>query len=109
MDIEGTAFGLRGEKVREGSFDSIQNINYNLPNFFFRLLNLGDVTIKTAGTFGDFSFKKVFKPSGVQEEIFRRWDIYQQAKREKARDDVTRQVVGILGEYHDIVGSTDNL
>jgi uncharacterized membrane protein YdbT with pleckstrin-like domain len=109
VDIEGTAFGLRGERVREGSFDSIQNINYDIPNLLFRFLNLGDVTIKTAGTFGDFSFRKVFKPSAVQEEIFRRWDAYQQRKREKSRDDVTRQVVSVLGEYHDIVGATDQL
>lgn len=109
VDKEGTAFGLRGEKVREGSFDSIQNIHYDIPNLPSRLLNLGNVTIKTAGTFGDFSFKKVFNPSAIQEEVFRRWDVYQQRNREKRRDDVTRQVVGILGEYHDVVEATDQL
>ncbi len=102
VDIESSAFRLRGEKVREGSFDSVQNITYSMPNFFWRLFNLGDVVIQTAGTFGSFSFKQVFKPSEVQEEIFRRWDVYQQRKREKQRDDTTRQVVTVLGEYHEI-------
>jgi hypothetical protein len=102
IDIESSAFRLQGEKVREGNFDAIQNITYDLPNLIWRLFNLGDVTIQTAGTFGSFSFKQVFKPSAVQEEIFRRWDTYQQLKREKQRDETTRQVVTVLGEYHEM-------
>lgn len=102
IDVESSAFRLRGEKVREGSFDSIQNITYDLPNIFYRLINLGSVTIQTAGTGGNFTFKQVFNPSAVQEEIFRRWDVYQQRKREKQRDETTRQVVTVLGEYHEM-------
>jgi hypothetical protein len=102
IDIESTAFRLRGEKVREGSFDSIQNITYDLPNIFYRLINLGDVTIQTAGTGGNFTFKQVFNPSSVQEEIFRRWDAYQKQKREAQRDNTTQNVVAVLGEYHEM-------
>ncbi|GIK36262.1 MAG: hypothetical protein BroJett011_00950 [Chloroflexota bacterium] len=102
IDIESTAFRLRGEKVREGSFDSIQSITYDLPNIFYRLINLGNVVIQTAGTGGNFTFKQVFNPSSVQEETFRRWDTYQRQKREKQRDDTTRQVVSVLGEYHEM-------
>jgi hypothetical protein len=107
IDIESTAFRLRGEKVREGNFDSIQNITYDLPNILYRLLNLGDVVIQTAGTGGIFTFKQVFNPSAVQEEIFRRWDAHQQRKYEKSRDDTTRQVVTVLGEYHEMTNSTN--
>ncbi|MBI1878080.1 MAG: cyclic nucleotide-binding domain-containing protein [Chloroflexi bacterium] len=103
VDKEGTAFRLFGEKVREGNFDSIQSITYDLPNIFYRLINLGDVIIQTAGTGGNFTFKQVFNPSSVQEEIFRRWDAYQKQKREKQRDETTRQVVTVLGEYHDTI------
>jgi hypothetical protein len=102
IDIESTAFRLRFEKVREGSFDSIQNITYDLPNIFYRLINLGDVTIQTAGTGGNFTFKQVFNPSSVQEEIFRRWDAYQEQKREAQRDNTTQNVVAVLGEYHEM-------
>ncbi|MCL4303393.1 MAG: cyclic nucleotide-binding domain-containing protein [Anaerolineae bacterium] len=102
IDIESTAFRLRGEKVREGSFDSIQSITYDMPNIFYRLINLGDVVIRTAGTGGHFTFKQVFNPSLVQEETFRRWDAYQRQMREKQRDDTTRQVVSVLGEYHEM-------
>lgn len=107
VDIESTAFRLRGEKVREGSFDSVQSITYDLPNIFFRLINLGDVVIRTAGTGGNFTFKQVFNPSSVQDEIFRRWDTYQRQKREKQRDDTTRQVVSVLGEYHEMMNPVE--
>ncbi len=107
IDIESSAFRLWREKVNEGSFDSIQNITYNLPNILYRLLNLGDVVIQTAGTSGNFTFRQVFNPSAVQEEIFRRWDAYQQRKYEKSRDDTTRQVVTVLGEYHEMTNSTN--
>jgi hypothetical protein len=107
IDVEGTPFRLFGEKVREGSFDSIQNITYNLPNIFFRLINLGSVIIQTAGTGGIFTFKHVFKPSSVKEEIIIRWDAYQRQRRAKQRDDTTRQVVTVLGEYHEMTHPTE--
>jgi hypothetical protein len=65
------------------------------------------VVIRTAGTGGNFTFKQVFNPSSVQEEIFRRWDAYQRQKREKQRDDTTRQVVSVLGEYHEMTNPVE--
>lgn len=102
IDVESSSFRLRGETFREGTFDSIQNITYNIPNFFSKLLNLGDVTIETAGTGRTFTFSKVFKPSEVQDEVFKRWDVFQQRRRELVRDTTARQVVNVLGEYHDM-------
>ena len=102
VDVQSSAFRLRGEHVREGSFDSIQSITYNIPNFFYKLINLGDVVIETASREGNFTFTKVFNPSSVQEEIFRRWDIFQQKRRETARDNTNKQIIDIIGEYHEI-------
>lgn len=101
VDVESSSFRLKGEEQREGSFDSIQDINYQIPNFFYKVLNLGDVIIRTAGGGKSFTFRTVFNPSSVQEEIFNRWDRYQQQKREKNRDDNYKQVVDVVGEYHD--------
>ncbi|MCB0165275.1 MAG: cyclic nucleotide-binding domain-containing protein [Anaerolineae bacterium] len=101
-DIESSAFRLQGEHIREGSFDSIQSITYNIPNFFYKLINLGDVVIETASKEGNFTFMKVFNPSSVQEEIFRRWDVFQQKRRENTRDNTNKQIVEIVGEYHEI-------
>lgn len=102
IDVESSSFRLKGETLREGSFDSIQNITYKIPNFFYKLLNLGDVIIETAGVGKTFTFNQVLDPSGVQAEIFSRWDAYQQAKRNRQRDDTTKQILTVLGEYHDL-------
>ncbi|RME61137.1 hypothetical protein D6779_00650, partial [Candidatus Parcubacteria bacterium] len=103
IDIEGTPFRLRGEKRREGTFDNIQNITYNIPNFFHKLLNMGDVIIETAGTQATFTFEQVYNPSGVQEEIFNRMVAFQQKEREKQRDATTEELVEMLAEYHHLL------
>lgn len=102
IDVESTPFRLRGEQQREGSFDSIQNIYYKIPNFLYTLINLGDVIIETAAGAGkNFTFTRVYGPSRVQEEVFERWDQYQRKREEKRRDDTNKQIVTALGEYHD--------
>lgn len=103
VDVQSSAFRLRGEHVREGSFDSIQSITYNIPNFFYKLINLGDVVIETASKEGNFTFTKVFNPSSVQEEIFRRWDVFQQKRRELSRDNTNKQIIEVVGEYNEII------
>ncbi len=99
IDIESSAFRLRRTR-REGTFDNIQGVYSEIPNFFYKLLNLGDVIIETAGTEETFTFKNVFDPASVNEEIFNRWAIYQQREREKQRDSTTNQVMEVLKEYH---------
>jgi len=103
VDVEGTPFHLRGEQRREGTFENIQNITYDIPNFIAKLLNLGTVVIETAGTERTFTFQKIFNPSAVQEEIFKRMVLYQQRQREKARDANTDRLVEVLAEYHHLM------
>lgn len=107
VDVEGTPFHLRGEQRREGTFDNIQNITYDIPNFITKLLNLGTVVIETAGTERTFTFQKVFNPSAVQEEIFKRMILYQQRQREQARDANTDRLVEVLAEYHQLMEKAD--
>ena len=102
IDVESSAFRLRGESSREGSFDSVQSITYNIPGFIAKILNMGDLVIETASVVGRFTFIKVYNPSAVQEEIFDRWDAYQNQKQRKSRDEANKQVVEILGEYHEM-------
>lgn len=106
VDVESTPFRLHGEQRREGTFDHIQNITYDIPNLVSQLLNLGDVIIETAGTERTFTFEKVFDPSGVQEEIFHRMVLYQQNQREKMRDLTAKQTVEIIAEYHNLLEKT---
>jgi uncharacterized membrane protein YdbT with pleckstrin-like domain len=105
IDIESTAFRLRRTR-REGTFDNIQGVYSEIPNLFHKLLNLGDVIIETAGSEETFTFKKVFDPASVNEEVFKRWAIYQQREREKQRDATTDQVMHVLKEYHNLTKKT---
>ena len=107
IDVEGTPFHLRGEQRREGTFDNIQNITYDIPNFISKLLNLGTVVIETAGTERTFTFEKVFRPSAIQEEIFNRMVLFQQRQRERARDANTDRLVEVLAEYHHLMEKAD--
>ena len=72
VDIEGSPFHLRKETRREGTFDVIQNIDYNSPNWLSRVLRIGDVTIDTASQPRAFTFNAVAHPEEVQQEIFKR-------------------------------------
>jgi hypothetical protein len=56
IDIEGSPFHLQKESRREGTFDVIQNTDYSSPNWIFRVLRIGDVTIDTAAEQKAFTF-----------------------------------------------------
>ena len=99
IDIESSAFRLISRR-REGTFDNIQGVFSDVPGFFYKLINMGNVVIETAGTQDTFTFDKVFDPASVNREIFNRWAAYQQREREKARDSTTSQVLEVLKEYH---------
>ena len=99
IDIESAAFRLRRSR-RDGSFDNIQNVYTEVPNLFYKLLNMGNVIIETAGSEETFTFKNVFNPASVNKEIFNRWSLYQQYKREQDRESTTQQVLDVLKEYH---------
>jgi hypothetical protein len=100
VDVDSSSFRIRGEQRREGTFDVIQNITYSIPTFFHKLLNMGNVIIETAGTAETFTFKGVFDPSAVQQEIFNRMVAYQEQLRreQRVREDTSR--AEWFQEYH---------
>ena len=102
IDVESSAFRLRGERRREGTFDAVQNVTYTIPSFAARLLNLGDVVIETAGTQRTFTFNSVFDPSGVQQEIFNRWDAYHEERHQRERESEAARLAEWIGEYHQL-------
>ncbi len=102
IDIESAAFRVRRTR-RESTFDNIQSVYSDIPNLFYKIINLGDVIIETAGTEETFTFKKVFNPAAVSEEIFNRMAVFQQKEREKQRDATNRQVMEVLREYHKLI------
>jgi membrane protein YdbS with pleckstrin-like domain len=69
------------ELRRETTLDRVQNVSLNIPNAIAHLFNYGTVVIETAGEIGAFTFEYVHDPRGVQQEIFRRRERYQQLQR----------------------------
>jgi membrane protein YdbS with pleckstrin-like domain len=106
IDVKSSAFRLIGETRREGPFDAVQNITYDIPNFLCRLLNMGDVIIQTAGTEKTFMFYSVFDPSAVQQEIFNRWDAFHERRRRRQRESEAQRLADWIGEYHEMQQST---
>lgn len=102
IDVESSNFRLKGEFRREGTFDTIQNITYHVPNLLSKLLNVGDVVIESAGSRETFTFSRVFNPSGVQQEIFSRMLQHQQQRKEQTREQNTTQFMDMLNEYHNL-------
>jgi hypothetical protein len=100
IDVEGSPFHLRGESRIEGTFDVIQSIDYSSPNWFYRILRIGDVTIDTASQQAAFTFDLVSRPEEVQQEIFQRLTAY---REERAREETERQYAEFskwFGTYH---------
>ena len=97
--MESSAFRLRGETSREGTFDVVQNITYSIPGILHKLLNMGHVIIETAGTERTFTFMSVFNPIGVQQEIFNRWVAYQEGRRRHQRESEAQRMAEWIGEY----------
>lgn len=69
------------EQRREASLGVIQNVTLRIPSPMAALFNYGDVTVQTAAA-GEFTFDRAPNPRGVQQEIFRRMEAFQEAQRE---------------------------
>ncbi|MBN1935147.1 MAG: cyclic nucleotide-binding domain-containing protein [Anaerolineae bacterium] len=83
IDVEGSPFRLHKETRTEGTFDTIQNIDFKSPNWLARVLRIGRVTISTAAKKDAFTFDYVSRPEEVQQEIFKRLVAYRE-RRERA-------------------------
>lgn len=104
IDVTSSPFRVRGESRREGTFDVIQTIYYDIPNFFARLINMGNVYIDTAGTSKAFTFEQVHGPSEVQEEIFHRMVAYRERAQQEARQRQREEFSEWFRIYHQETG-----
>lgn len=109
LDIEGSPFNLGPEQRREGTFGVIQNITYQSPSFFTRVLNMGDVVIETAGTMDTFTFDHVYDYRGVQQEISKRLFAFKEQQRQKERKKNEDRFSKWLGEYHTMSGEVGEI
>jgi len=100
IDVERLPFYLREER-REAGLDMIQNISLEIPGLMGRLLNYGSVTVETAGA-GAFTFDLVKDPRGVQAEIFRRVEAFQNRQREEEAERHRNELLDWFAVYDQI-------
>jgi CRP-like cAMP-binding protein len=103
IDIEGTPFHLYRETRTEGTFDVIQNVTYDSPNWVFRALGIGFVQIDTAAEESAYTFDKVGHPEQVQQEIFQRWTAYREREKESAIRRRHQEFLDWIVEYDRLV------
>jgi uncharacterized membrane protein YdbT with pleckstrin-like domain len=108
IDVQSSSFRIQGEERREGTFDVVQNITYVVPGFFNNLLNLGSVTIETAGTAATFTFDEVFNPSAVQQEIVNRMVAFQEERRRQERVREDTKLAEWFGQYQYLDSDEDH-
>ena len=100
IDIEGSPFHLQKESHTEGTFDVIQNSDYSSPNWFFRILRIGDVTIDTASKRNAFTFNSVARPEEVQQEIFKRLAAFREKRENEDAERQYAEMTKWFGTYH---------
>jgi len=108
IDIAGSPFNLRGEDRIEGTFDVIQNIDYDSPGLLARILHIGHVTIDTAAQRKAYTFTWVEHPEEVQQEIFKRLVAYQESKARQERERQYAELAKWFDTYHhEVIGQED--
>jgi hypothetical protein len=103
IDIKITPFGLFGESRRDGTFDAVQDINYEIPSLVTQLINLGNVNIQMIGQTESFKFHQVFNPRGVQEEIFDRVSKSNERRRWEEQSRELKNLAVWFGQYDEML------
>jgi hypothetical protein len=103
IDIERLPMGLFEER-RQASLAQIQDVRYRVPNPLANLLDYGDVIIQTAAEEGGFVFRRVYRPAGVQAEIFRRIERFHERQRRAEEERRADEMAAWLRAYHDVTG-----
>ncbi len=99
---DSTAFRLRGEEIKETTFDNVQNISFNIPGFFAQMFQIGDVVIKTASVGEPFIFDNVMHPRDMQQDIFRYWEDFKTKQRAAEQEHEEERFTTWLREYDTI-------
>jgi membrane protein YdbS with pleckstrin-like domain len=99
VDIERTPLGLK-ETRRESTLDRIQDIEVNISGVWARVFDIGNVNIKTAG--GDFTFRAVADPRGVQRDIFHRLAEFRRKEQEQRRRQTMEEMTRWLSVYNEL-------
>lgn len=85
-------------QIRRAPLGTIQDIQYEIPNPVYTILNVGNVLIQTASVEGQLTFNNVAKPRDVTREIYERLRVREeaaQARRERQRDEAIAEMLAL--------------
>ncbi len=92
---------LGQEQRRSAPIKNIQTVEFERQGLISILLNFGTVFIRV----GDitFTFDYVYKPSTVQQDIFDRYQKYNQKQKQKEKEALRDEVAEWIEIYHEVV------
>jgi len=93
---------LLQESRHEARLDRIQNLGFEVPNIFARLLKYGHVQFETAGTQGKFELKFVRRPEEVQSTISNHQYTYRQRQRKIESNRRQQEMLTWFATYDDL-------
>jgi len=101
VDIERLPLGLKASR-RESNLDRIQDIDVDIPNIFGKILDMGNVHIKTGAAGSDLLFRSVPHPYEIQHDIFHRLAEVRRKEQEEERRQRFAEMTKWLSMYHDL-------
>jgi CRP-like cAMP-binding protein len=101
VDIERLPLGLKASR-RESNLERIQDIDVDIPNIFGKILDMGNVHIKTGAAGSDLSFRSVPHPYEIQHDIFHRLAEVRRKEQEEERRQRFAEMTKWLSMYHDL-------
>ena len=86
------------EDRRVALLERIQNVRVDLPTFWSRLLDMGNVEVETAGKAENFLFQTVHHPNQIADEIQRRLESVRTNRKQQERQSQMGEVEQMVSE-----------
>ena len=93
---------LLRESRHEARLDRIQNLGYEVPSIFGKLLDYGHVAFETAGTQGKFELRWVRHPEDAQKTISNRQYEYRRRQRQTEADRRQQELLSWFSTYDEL-------
>jgi hypothetical protein len=105
MDVNKKPLGH--EQRKSAPIKNIQTVEFERLGLISLILNFGTVFIRVGDT--TLTFDYVYKPSEVQEDIFERYQKFNQKQKKKDKEALRDEVAEWIEVYHEMVQKKNNL
>ena len=97
---------LGEEQRRSAPIKNIQTVEFERLGLISLILNFGTVFIRVGDT--TFTFDYVFNPSQAQQDIFERYQKFNQRQKQREKDSLRNEVAEWIEIYHQVVQKKDD-